>query len=156
MASKVKEIQEPDSPEYMELVKLYDDTGELTAKGVVNKARNPKSALHSCFEWDDSVAGEKFREAQAYRLINRYQIKVVRTGEDIPVPMKAFMMPESGSGSGAAQSHHPSVVVLDDDWKYSKQLVRLETKLLNLQQEIDGFVELKSVSTAIKKYFSRQ
>ena len=66
------------------------------------------------------------------------------------------MMPESGSGTGAAQSHHPSVVVLDDDWKYNKQLVRLETKLLNLQQEIDGFTELKSISTAIKKYFSRQ
>ena len=156
MASKVKEIQEPDTPEYMELVELYEDKGELTAKGVVDKARDPKSALHSQFEWDDSVAGEKYREVQAYKLINRYQIKVVRTGQDIPIPMKAFMMPESGSGTGAAQSHHPSVVVLGDDWKYNKQLVRLETKLLNLQQEIDGFTELKSISTAIKKYFSRQ
>ncbi len=156
MASKVKEVQEPDTPEYMELVELYDRTGELTAKGVVAKARDPKSALHSQFEWDDSVASEKYREAQAYRLINRYQIRVVRTGEEISVPMKAFMMPESGSGTGTAQSHHPSVVVLDDDFKYNKQLVRLETKLLNLRQEIDGFVELKSVSNAIKKYFSRQ
>ena len=156
MASKDKEIKEPDTPEYMELMDLYENTGELTAKAVVAKARNPKSAMHSKFEWDDSVASEKYREAQAYRLINRYQIKVIRTGQEIPVPMKAFMMPQSGSGTGAAQSHHPSVVVLDDDWKYNKQLVRLETKLLNLKQEIDGFTELKSISTAITKYFSRQ
>tara|TARA_R110002020_G_scaffold334121_1_gene549507 strand:+ start:95 stop:565 length:471 start_codon:yes stop_codon:yes gene_type:complete len=156
MVSKIEEIQVPEAPEYMELMEVYEQTGELTAKGVVERARNPKSALHSKFEWDDSIAGEKYREAQAYRLINRYKIRVVRTGSITPIPMKAFLMPESGSGSNTPQSHHPTAVVLDDEWKYNQQLVRLETRLLHIKEEIDGFIELKSVSKAITNYFKRQ
>jgi len=156
MPYKIKDIQEPEAPEYLELMEVYETTGELTARGVVDRARDPQSALHSKFEWDDSVAGEKYREAQAYRLINRYKIRVVRTGSHTSIPMKAFMMPESGSGSDTPRSHYPTAVVLDDEWKYSQQLVRLETRLLHIKEEIDGFTELKSISKAIANYFNRQ
>lgn len=43
--------------------------GRITPRLVVEDARDPESALHACFEWDDSVAGEKYRIMQARALI---------------------------------------------------------------------------------------
>ena len=44
----------------------------LTAQAVVNKARDKTTRLHSRFEWDDSIAGEKYREKQARNIIQIY------------------------------------------------------------------------------------
>ena len=36
---------------------------------VVRDARNPESPLHPCFEWNDQVAGERYREQQAATIL---------------------------------------------------------------------------------------
>ncbi len=43
--------------------------GKLTPASVVSDASDPASPLHSCFEWDDSVAAHKYRLEQARVLI---------------------------------------------------------------------------------------
>jgi len=53
-----------------ELETIKETAGILTAGLVVNAARDPDHRLHSCFEWDDSVAAEEFRKTQARHLIN--------------------------------------------------------------------------------------
>lgn len=50
------------------------DGGLLRPKAVVDEARDASSPLHSAFEWDDSVAGEKYRLDQAQRLIRSFKI----------------------------------------------------------------------------------
>lgn len=40
---------------------IYDKNGRLTPQLVVNAAKNPKSALHSRFEWDDTKAAARYR-----------------------------------------------------------------------------------------------
>ena len=52
-----------------ELTKIREIFGELTAKTTVEAARDEKSRLHNYFEWDNSIAGEKYREQQARTLI---------------------------------------------------------------------------------------
>jgi len=42
----------------------------LTAKNVVKVAENPKHFLHKYFEWDNTIAGQKWREQEARMLIN--------------------------------------------------------------------------------------
>lgn len=51
----------------------------LTAKQIVEKARDPKHPLHPFFEWDDGIAAEKFRIAQAYAMIlaSRFTAQIV-------------------------------------------------------------------------------
>lgn len=51
-----------------ELEKLAN-RGELTAEKVVEEAKNANSPMHSWFEWDDTVAAQKYREHQARVLI---------------------------------------------------------------------------------------
>lgn len=48
---------------------VYDERGRLTPDIVVDVARDPGHPLHNRFEWEDSVAAESWRRAQAHELI---------------------------------------------------------------------------------------
>lgn len=57
------------------LQSIYDQRGKLTPQLVVEVATDAEHPLHSRFEWDDTVAGAKYREVQASELIR--SVKVV-------------------------------------------------------------------------------
>lgn len=40
-----------------------------TPRDVMDAARSPKSELHTCFEWDDTLAGLKYRMIQAQKVL---------------------------------------------------------------------------------------
>lgn len=52
-----------------ELNAIRDDAGELTPRVVVDVAADPNHPLHSRFEWDDAIAGDKYRLEQARHLL---------------------------------------------------------------------------------------
>jgi len=52
-----------------ELGKIHKEHGVVTPQLMIESARNAKHPLHRYFEWDDSVAAQKFRLAQAQSLI---------------------------------------------------------------------------------------
>lgn len=59
-----------------ELEKL-EFAGELTSEEVLKFAKNnPNSETYKCFEWDDSVAGEKYRRYQASQLVSSIAVKI--------------------------------------------------------------------------------
>lgn len=60
----------------------------ITAKNVVDAARDEAAPLHREFEWDDSIAGECWRESQARELIRH----IVIVPEDAPMtePVRAY------------------------------------------------------------------
>lgn len=72
-----------------QLDKVRADYGALTPANVVDAARNPTHPLHSRFEWDDSIAGEKWRRVQAGELIRtvRCQFTSPTTG---PTSVRVF------------------------------------------------------------------
>lgn len=61
----------------------YKKHGELTPQIVVDEARPKDAPLHDRFEWDNKIAGEKYRIVQAQQLIRSVQIEFVSsaTGE---------------------------------------------------------------------------
>ena len=60
--------------------------GRLTPRELVDESRPEDAPLHHCFEWNDDVAAEKWREAQAGHIIRC--VEVVR--EDMSQPVRAF------------------------------------------------------------------
>ena len=52
-----------------ELEKIEKEQGEITNKAVVEAAKSKKSVLHNLFDWDDKIAGEKWRLTQARNII---------------------------------------------------------------------------------------
>ena len=60
--------------------------GNLKAEHVLDAARDPKNPLHPCFEWDDSVAAEKFRLEQAGYLVRHLRVEIPQgAGQEIHV-----------------------------------------------------------------------
>jgi len=66
-----------------ELHTIYQQTGELTPKGLVAHARDEHHALHDRFEWDDEVAGGKYRLHQARDLIRSVKIEFGPDSESV-------------------------------------------------------------------------
>jgi hypothetical protein len=49
--------------------------GALTPVNVVQEAKAESHPLHTRFEWDDSIAAEKYRIEQAHELIQTFRVK---------------------------------------------------------------------------------
>jgi len=70
-----------------ELTRIQQRDGDLTAKAVVNESRPNEAPLHPIFEWDDEVAGERYREHQATNLIR--SVRVVEEAPTEPIEVKS-------------------------------------------------------------------
>lgn len=60
----------------LEAIKASSPGNRLTADAVVAYAKQEDSALHSQFEWDDTLAGHKYRIDQARNLIAKVRVEV--------------------------------------------------------------------------------
>lgn len=56
------------------LAALEAEAGSLTPPLVVEAARPSEAPLHPAFEWDDAIAGERYREHQASALIKTVEV----------------------------------------------------------------------------------
>lgn len=63
---------------------------DVTAKELLNASRAENAPLHDCFEWDDSIAAEKFRTDQARRIIGGINITIQKV-DSPPVVTRAFV-----------------------------------------------------------------
>lgn len=92
-----------------QLQSLYDRNKYLTPQLVVDAARPKSHPLHSHFEWDDRIAGEKYREQQASELIRSVKISYKRA-DDTLQSVRYFVSVEEKDG----HAYHPADVVAQD------------------------------------------
>lgn len=64
--------------------------GVLTPAAVVEASRPEDAPLHDRFEWDDSIAGPRYREVQAAQIIRSVHIPVITDTERGPVRTRVF------------------------------------------------------------------
>lgn len=128
--------------------KVFDELDKsvgLTAKTVVNASRAKDAPLHNEFEWDDAVAGEKYREQQARVMINNLVVRV----EDKPeaVPTRAYVMVSNDS----VQYENITVVLSDEDKTKKlldnamKELTWFEKKYAELEALAGVFQEIEKL-----------
>src|SRR5215207_7682171 len=58
--------------------------GSIAPVSVVSAAREPTSAMHPYFEWDDPAAAQEYRLEQARGLVRSIEVKVIRTPAENP------------------------------------------------------------------------
>ncbi len=64
--------------------------GEIISPiAIVNAARPSRSVMHPLFEWDDSVAGEKWRVHQGRFVLNSLRVIVRENNDDEPISVVA-------------------------------------------------------------------
>lgn len=74
-----------------QLTDIWVKHGELTGALVRDEARPDDHPLHARFEWDDSVAGELWREKQGNDLIRSVEIRRSSQTSGDEVTVRAFV-----------------------------------------------------------------
>ena len=122
-----------------EVGKELEKLGEnLTAEGVVNLARNEDSILHEMFEWDDSVAAEKYRNQQARQIITSIQVNVI-ADEERPKQVRAFVTTKKDT------FYEPIEKVVKDTDKYALLLERAYKELNAIKLKYSTLIEIQEL-----------
>lgn len=122
--------------------------GILSPETVVDAARNPKSALHSKFEWDDSEAAHQYRLWQARNLL-RVVVEIVDDGKDkTPVNVFVSLTPDR---NGATGGYRQVVDVVSDEALYETMLSDAVSELETFQKKYQRIKELFGVFSEIEK-----
>ena len=83
---------------FEELKDLGEDLGEFKPEQIVERARDERTELHKCFDWNDTRAAEKWRLHQAVQLTSNLVFKrEVKEDGSVPPPIRIINRTESGS-----------------------------------------------------------
>ena len=109
-----------------------------TPQEIVDKARSEKTELHKCFEWDDSIAAEKYRIEQARDVVHHLIVKEQKVNPDRP-PIRFFVKPEKSDG------YKPVTYVVRKEDEYADLLERAWRELRAFKAKYSCLQELKEI-----------
>jgi hypothetical protein len=107
-----------------EAFEALESKGRLDPEHVVDAAQDEHHPLHDHFEWDDSIAGHKYRLFQAEALIKRVKLRVKH--ENIVSIIPIYVKDESTSERGYISLKHGDFVRADAEATVASELARLE------------------------------
>lgn len=117
---------------------------ELTREAVLEYAKDKKSELNKCFEWDDSIAGEKYRLVQASAILSSISIVVKEE------PRQATRMFVSIKKDNK-KTYKNIVSVLENEEEYQQLLDKAEREFILFKESYANLVELKDLKNIIFK-----
>lgn len=118
--------------------------GLLIPLHVVEFARDPNTALHSAFEWDDSAAAHKYRIEQARELI-RVMVTVQAVGDrDVVIRPYISLIQDRRAGGYRATAD-----VMADPELRSRMLDTALLELRRFRNRYKHFQELAALFSAI-------
>ena len=118
--------------------------GGLTAKSLLDASRPEDAPLHSEFEWNDSVAAERYREDQARSIIRHL---TVRLDEKPGEPVRGFFCIERSGG----RSYTSVNVILKQSDLRSNLLRKALDEMDVFQRKYSTLTELATVFAAAAK-----
>lgn len=132
--------------------KCAKEIGEVTTpKQVVDIARDESTELHKCFEWDDDIAAEKYREVQAKDVLRSLIIKHVEApkneGEEEQVTQ--FRVFESAPEKNVYKS---TALIVHNPDEHAKLIAQARRELEAFKKRYENIVELAKVIAAIEEF----
>ena len=123
-----------------ELMAIRAEHGQLTAALIVETAQDEDHPLHHRFEWDDSVAGRKYRLIQAKQLIRVVKETYIdRQGN--PDDVRFFhAIPRED-----AMVYEPLPEIIADDLATKILLSSMEREWRSLRKRYEKFTEFRSM-----------
>lgn len=122
--------------------KCYEEMGDsdISPEEVLEKAKDESSELHKCFEWDDTVAANKYRLQQARQII-QFIVKVPQNENEQPT--RVFQI------SSKKNVYQPTVFFQRNNDEYQILLERAKTELTKFKKRYQMLSELEQVMEAI-------
>ena len=137
---KIKGLYKADAEAvYKEITALGDS---FSPADIVEAARNESSERHKCFEWDDSIAAEKYREHQARFVITQLVVRT-ETTDNTPVSVRVI------SSANVVNSYMPTKMLIRSEPEYADLLERAKRELRAFQQKYITVVELQDIFAMI-------
>lgn len=109
-----------------------------TPQQIVDKARDANTELHKCFEWDDSIAAEKYRLYQARQVTYHLVIKEEVVPENRP-EVRFFSVPKVNEG------YKPTILVVKKPDEYKQLLERAYAELRAFKRKYSCLEELREI-----------
>lgn len=131
-----------------QLTGIYQQRGELTPQIVVDEARPVGAPLHDRFEWDDSIAGEKYRLVQAAQLIRVVRIEYTTPGSNEKKFIRAFSSLHEASENGTDQGYAPTEEVLENPLTRKILLRNMERDIAILKRRYGHLAEFADMMQA--------
>ena len=125
--------------------KVYEEIGcrKVTPEDVLEQARNNEnSELHKCFEWNDSIAAEKYRLTQARQII---QLLVIKPEKKEEPQVRVFQI------TTETNNYQPVRLFLEQPDEYKALLQRAKNELSAFKTRYKTLSELETVFNEIDK-----
>ena len=123
--------------------------GTITREAFLEESRPEDSPTHACFEWDDSVAAEKYRLNQSSAVIRDIKVTIVSESAE-PVKTAAFVNIMPNPTAQEAQYQSVDVAVSDTDTRKTVLQNALDD-LIKLRIKYRDLTELAGIFDAIEK-----
>lgn len=123
-----------------ELEKISSDA--ITPEQVLNVARNENSILHNLFEWNDSVAAEKYRIIQAQQML----VKITYVEDENDTPKRYYH-----NVTYSSHEYHPVDFIYTHEDSYELLKKRAYDYLQSAISKYETVKEFQPVWDAIKK-----
>ena len=119
---------------------------EFTPQELVNYARNnPNSELYKCFEWNDTIAAEKYRIRQAGDVIRFLRITIpTEEGNLQKTKIRLFV-----NTNNYDNSYKATEIVFQNKTEYDKLLAEANAELQAFKQKYKGIKELGKILALI-------
>lgn len=125
--------------------KAYEEVSsldEITPQNVLNLARNENSVIHNDFEWNDTVAGERYRLIQARKMIQNF---VIVQQDSEAEPVRALQI------STTVNEYKPVEIILRNEDEYQSLLKRALAELEAFERRYKTLTELEPIFEAMKE-----
>lgn len=133
--------------EVLRVVAQHDD--QTAPRALLEAARDPSSPLHGCFEWNDAVAGDRYRLAQAAGLYRRVKLQIVRADperrEVFFETVRAVTSVPAERTKADSKSYGRTAVVMDDEKRRASVLRGIVRDLVALRNKYAKYAELHDV-----------
>lgn len=115
---------------------------KATPENIVQFAKSENTELHKCFEWNDSVAGHKYRCIQAQQIVRN--LVVVKEETEEKTPIRFFY--NTGDRSG---EYKPVKMILKNDDEYQALLKMAMEELRSFKKKYSYLSELEEIFVLI-------
>ena len=126
------------------------ETGELTSARFLDVSRPEDTPTHSLFEWNDSVAAERYRLQQATVAINSVEVQIVNEETATAIPQAAFVnvISKAPTRSGVFT---PIDIALSDENMRSTLLQNALNELRSFRRKYSQLSELSNVFSELNR-----
>ena len=140
-------FQKYDANEVKKELDIIEKNDELTAEKVVNYARNKDTYINQMLEWNDSIAGEKYRQQQASSIIGGIRVKFIKDDNDEKdekeeIEARVFVTTETEKRKSKFKNIFSLTEELD---QYALELKSAYKELNSIKRKYKGIVEIQEL-----------